>query len=126
MIRVNKITVQPCYSQVLNEVVKAGIMGNDILMDMLQDASIGDNPSQDEEVNTRPITQEDVKVMAARLAENKKNAQDAENAQNAEWTRQYSRKNRAAVVAGENALRQARLEEAPNAPPPPGAPANQG
>ena len=68
MLRVNKITVQPCYSQVLDEVVLAGIMGKDILMDMSQDASVGDNPSPDEGVITRPITQGDVKVMAARLA----------------------------------------------------------
>ena len=72
LLRINKITVQPCYSQVLDEIVLAGLVGKDILMDMLQDASAGCNPSPDEGVITRPITQGDVKVMAARLAENKK------------------------------------------------------
>ena len=76
MIRVKKIPVEPCYSQVLDEVVLAGTVGNE--------ASVGENPSPEEGVITRPINQEDVKVMAARLAENKKNAQDAQNAQNAE------------------------------------------
>ena len=57
--------------------------------------------------------------MAARLAENKKNTQDAKNVQNAEVDPAVLEEEvRAAVETGENALRQARLAEAANAPPP--------
>ena len=83
MILVKKIQVEPCSRQILDEVVLAGTMGNPILLDMLREASGGDNPSPAEGVITRPINQEDVLVMAARLVENRKNAQEARLAQNA-------------------------------------------
>ena len=50
-------------------------MGNQILMDMLNEASGGDNPGPAEGIITRPINQEDVLVMAARLVAKKKLAQ---------------------------------------------------
>ena len=77
-----------CYSQILDEVVLAGTMGNPILLDMLREASGGDNPSPAEGVITRPINQEDILGMAARLVENRKNAQDGQNAQNADQNAQ--------------------------------------
>ena len=36
LLRINKITVQPHFSQALDEIVKAGLIGKDILLDMLQ------------------------------------------------------------------------------------------
>ena len=75
LLRINKITVQPHFSQALDEIVKAGLVGKDILLDMLQTVSSGSNPSPDEGAITRPLTQADVKVLATRLAANKNAAQ---------------------------------------------------
>ena len=63
MILVKKIQVEPCSRQILDEVVLAGTMGNPILLDMLREASEGDNLSPAEGNITRAINQEDVLVM---------------------------------------------------------------
>ena len=111
LLRINKITVQPHFSQALDEIVKAGLIGKDILLDMLQTASSGSNPTPDEGVITRPITQADVKVLAARLAEDKNAAQNDE-----EDTRAYDENIAAEVANGENALQRARQAAAANRP----------
>ena len=71
LLKINKIEMQPHFIQQLDEITKAGLPGKDLLLDMIQNASTGSDPAPEGDSN-RPLTQADVKVLATRLAEAKK------------------------------------------------------
>ena len=56
LLKINKIVARPHFSQALDEITRAGLIGKDILLDMIQTASSGSNPAPDEGVINRPIT----------------------------------------------------------------------
>ena len=76
-ILVKQIQVEAIYPQILDEVVLAGSIGREILMDMLKEATGGANPGPGEGDDMRNFTQNDVLELAARLVAKKKLAQEA-------------------------------------------------
>ena len=76
-IMVKQIQVEAIYPQILDEVVLAGSIGREILMDMLKEATGGTNPGPWEGDDMTNFTQNDVMELAARLVAKKKLAKEA-------------------------------------------------
>ena len=87
---------------------------------MIQTASSGSNPAPDEGVIDRPITQADVKVLAARLAEAKTAAQNYEEDSAAIIDDDIE----VEIANGDYALQQPKKATVANRPLPPVVPAN--
>ena len=79
-ILVKQIQVEAIYPHILDEVVLAGTVGREILMDMLTEATGGVNPGPGEDDDMRNFTQDGVLHLASRLVAKKKLAQEAHQA----------------------------------------------
>ena len=74
---VKQIQVNEIFPQILSEVVLAGSTGNEILLDMLKEATGGINPGLAHDDNMRRFTANDVLELAARLVAKKKLSKEA-------------------------------------------------
>ena len=110
--------MQDHFIQTLNEITKAGLLGKDLLLDMINTASTGSDPAPDGESN-RILTQDDVIVLANRLSEAKTAAQNAE-----EDLAANNNDIEEIIANGENALQKAKKAPVANKPLPPVVPIN--